>query len=76
MPTDWHKLWHYASTDGVPRRALKVALFVGTVLTLINQGDAIFGGGRFSWLKAALTYVVPYLVSSYSAAMARMNSSG
>ena len=31
----------FAVADGVPRRALWVAVVVGTVLNLINQGDAI-----------------------------------
>jgi len=32
-----------AISDGVPRRSLYVALVVGTVLNLINQGDAFLG---------------------------------
>lgn len=42
-------------------RALAVAAVVGTVLNLINQGDALLAG------RAALTYCVPYLVASYGA---------
>lgn len=50
-------------------RALKVALSVGTCLTLINQGDAIFGGQPAATLlwKVPLTYCVPFCVSLYSA---------
>jgi hypothetical protein len=46
-----------------------VALLVGTVLSLINQGDAILEL-RFNTpmvLKALLTYCVPLSVAIYSA---------
>ena len=48
--------------------ACKVALAVGTVLNLINQGDALWGQQSFSAGQLLLNYVVPFLVSSYSAA--------
>ena len=49
-------------------RASRVALVVGTVLTAINQGNAIVGGHATAELlwKIPLTYLVPYLVSTYS----------
>jgi hypothetical protein len=49
-------------------RAIKVALVVGTCLTLINQFDALFGGASATslWWKIPLTYSVPFLVSLYS----------
>jgi hypothetical protein len=56
-----------ALSDGVPRHSLAVALVVGTVLNLINQGDAIFGTTSVNWLKLALTYCVPYVVCTYGA---------
>jgi hypothetical protein len=56
---------------GVPQRAAVVALVVGTTLNLINQGEAILGGGRISWGKLALTYTVPFLVSAHGALSAR-----
>lgn len=46
-------------------RNLLVALVVGTVLNLINQGDAILSGGSVSLTKFALTYCVPFCVASY-----------
>jgi hypothetical protein len=64
-------LWHYASTDRVPARSLKVALIVGTALNLINQGDAIFGQAPISWMKLGLTFAMPYVVSTYGAVAAR-----
>lgn len=48
-------------------RALAVAAVVGTVLNLINQGDALLAGAPLDWWKIALTYGVPYLVASYGA---------
>lgn len=56
-----------AISDGVPRRSLYVALIVGTVLNLINQGDALLGTASINWLKLILTYCVPYAVCTYGA---------
>ena len=58
---------HCAFSDGVPRRSLFVALVVGTVLNLINQGDALLGETPINWLKIILTYLVPYAVCTYGA---------
>jgi len=66
------RVWLYATTGGVPRRSAIVAAVVGTVLNFINQGDAILAGGSVSWLKAALTYAVPYCVSTYGAVSYRL----
>ncbi|UTD25741.1 nitrate/nitrite transporter NrtS [Bradyrhizobium sp. WD16] len=62
----------YALSDGVPRRSFIVAVLVGTVLNLINQGDALVGPLPLNWLKIGLTYVVPYLVATYGAVSYRM----
>jgi len=35
-----------AVSDSVPRRSFLVALVVGAVLNLINQGDALLAGAR------------------------------
>lgn len=50
------------------RRALKVSLIVGSFLVAINQGDLILQGAWPPIWKIALTYLVPYSVSSYSTA--------
>lgn len=47
------------------RRSIVVALVVGTMLNLINQGPELFHGGNVVLWKAALTYAVPFLVASY-----------
>lgn len=53
--------------SGVVRRALLVALVVGTALIAINQGDALAAGKPLDILKAALTYVIPFAVSLHGA---------
>ncbi len=52
----------------VSTNALKVALVVGTILNLINQGSAVWQGASIDWHRLALNYLVPFLVSSYSGA--------
>ena len=56
-----------AFSDGVPRRSFFVALVVGTVLNLINQGDALLAATPINWFKIVLTYFVPYAVCTYGA---------
>src|SRR6516162_6752451 len=63
----WKLACRCAISDGVPRRSLSVALIVGTVLNLINQGDALLGLASINWLKLILTYCVPYVVCTYGA---------
>ena len=58
----------------MPRRALWVAVVVGTVLNLINQGDAIVAGGSINVVKMALTYIVPYCVATYGAVSYRLHA--
>ena len=58
----------------VVRRALMVALVVGTILTLINQGDRLVAGMAPGWIKMALTYLVPYCVSTHGAVSALRDS--
>jgi hypothetical protein len=47
------------------RRSLVVAVLIGTILNLINQGPEIFGGHCPVWWKLILTYFVPFAVASY-----------
>jgi len=47
------------------RRSLTVGLVVGTILNVINQWDAITGAVTIAWIKGALTYSVPFAVSTY-----------
>jgi hypothetical protein len=68
----WRRACLCAISDGVPRRSLYVALVVGTVLNLINQGDALLAMAPINWLKLALTYCVPYAVCTYGAVSYRL----
>ena len=58
----------------------KVALFVGSILALINYGDRIFlryDMHAMDWVKLAVTYCVPYCVATYGAAKyAMMHANG
>lgn len=49
------------------RSAFRVALLVGTLLNIINQGGALWNGADIDWFHGLLNYLVPFLVSSYSA---------
>jgi hypothetical protein len=70
----WKTAWRYAVSDGVPRRSLWVALIVGTILNLINQGDSLISGQRLDVAKLLLTYIVPYMVSTYGAVSFRLHA--
>lgn len=48
-------------------KAIKISVIVGTLLNLINQGDALWGDAAFSIFPALLTYLVPFCVSLFSA---------
>ncbi|HBO2979810.1 TPA: hypothetical protein L4Q87_000788 [Pseudomonas aeruginosa] len=47
-------------------RSGKVALVVGTLLNLINQGDVLLGSAELSVHHLLLNYLVPFAVSAYS----------
>lgn len=51
-------------------RSLNVALWVGTILTLLNQGDQAFSAAplpaSLAW-KIPLTYLIPFCVATYGA---------
>lgn len=46
---------------------LKTAIFVGSLLFLINHGPALGRGEmtRERWISVSLTYIMPYLVNVY-----------
>lgn len=66
----------YGTTGGVPRRSLMVALIVGTILNIINQGNVLFGGGHLNLTKIILTFAVPYCVATYGAVSVRLSMAG
>ncbi len=67
-----HTLFRIACTRDIVVAAIKVALVVGTLLNLINQGGRMYDGLPLSWFHVVLNYLVPYCVSSYSAARNEM----
>jgi len=54
--------------------SLKIALVVGVILNLINQGDVLFSMQfeKINWWKLLLTFAVPYLVSTYASVRERL----
>jgi hypothetical protein len=48
------------------RRTTRIALVVGTILTLINQADVLFNGEAtlLTAVKIPLNYLVPFIVSN------------
>ena len=52
---------------GTPLKAFLTACVVGTILTSINHGDQMLAGNFPHPLKVALTYCVPYIVTTWGA---------
>jgi len=49
----------------VLRRTIPIALVVGTLLTSVNEGAALFGRHAGTmWFKVAANYIVPFCVST------------
>ena len=66
------RILYHCVADGTPRRSFFVAVVVGTILNLINQGDAILAGADLQITKLLLTYAVPYCVATYGAVSLRL----
>jgi hypothetical protein len=60
---------HAVTFRPIVRTAILTSLVVGSVLTLINHGDALLAGDPSAQLlwKLPLTYAVPYSVATWSA---------
>lgn len=65
------RLCELCFSNGVPKRSALVALLIGTLLNLINQGDVLLAG-HANVLKLLLTYAVPYCVATYGAVSYRL----
>ncbi len=65
--------FHNAFSAQIVIRSIKVALVVGTLLNLINQGDLLLNMNfdKINYIKLGLTYCVPYMVATYAGAMVR-----
>ncbi|MBI1352361.1 MAG: hypothetical protein GC156_14750 [Actinomycetales bacterium] len=48
------------------RPSARIAAIVGTLLTLVNQGEILLSGraDMATWFRVAANYVIPYVVSS------------
>lgn len=48
------------------RTCSRVAIVVGTILTVVNQGSVILAGDASvaTWVRTAVNYLVPFIVSS------------
>ena len=68
--------WEIATSMRTVRRATFIAVIVGHVLAAINHGDRIVTGTmtESDWLKVALTFLVPYSVSTVSSILARLEA--
>ena len=59
-----------ATQKPIVMKSLKVSAIVGTILVLINYSNKLFPLDLVpsDWIRMAMTYCVPYCVSTYSAA--------
>lgn len=62
--------WECYSRKSVIRRAILVSLCIGTLLLIINHGPYLLKGLFPSVWQICFTYLVPFLVSSFSGAFA------
>ena len=67
-----------AAQESVYQRALKTMLVVGTILALINHGEALLTGeiAVKGWIQIVLTFLVPYCVSTYASVQAILRLTG
>jgi hypothetical protein len=61
--------WRNVSRPAVFRRCLVIALVVGTLLSLVNQGDALLRGqiDGVTLLRVVANYAIPFIVSNLGA---------
>jgi hypothetical protein len=62
-------LWRSARRPAIVRRCLRIALVVGTLLSAVNQGDALVAG-RLSVatvLRVLANYLIPFVVCNLGA---------
>ena len=70
--------WRHLCDRPARRRCLLIALVVGSILAVINQGDVVLRGDVTALVavKLALDYAVPFAVSSLGYISARRAASG
>jgi hypothetical protein len=66
-------IWIRCKEPRVVSLAIRVALVVGTILNVINHFDLLLGAPltRMAMIQIALTYVVPYCVSTHGQVFGR-----
>lgn len=71
----WQRVLAAAVSGVTIRIALLTSLVVGSVLNLVNHGEALAADWRSIALSTlALNYTVPYLVATWAAARATVQS--
>jgi len=66
------KTLQIALSPDIVKRSLMVSVVVGTILNIINQGDALMGEQSLQIGKCILTFIVPYCVATYGSVVALM----
>ena len=67
------KAWLAVAMEAsVRKRAINVALIVGSILAVINHGDVVLSGQATTtvWIKIVLTFLVPYCVATFASVQA------
>jgi len=67
------KAWLAVAMEAsVRKRALRVALIVGSILAVVNHGDVVLIGQETTtvWIKIVLTFLVPYCVATFASVQA------
>jgi len=67
------KAWLAVAMEAsVRKRALRVALIVGSILAVVNHGDVVLTGQATTtvWIKIVLTFLVPYCVATFASVQA------
>ena len=64
--TTWREAMHVVLYRPHLRKTVAIAIIVGSVLFGINQLDVVLRGDATTtvWIKAAVTYIVPFAVSN------------
>ena len=60
-----------ATSGGVPRRSFYTALVVGSLLSLVNEGDQMLAGQMPNLVKVFFNYLIPYCVATWGAVTAK-----
>jgi hypothetical protein len=58
--------WLKYLNAAVLMRSLLLALIIGSVLTLLNQSDALFSDTAFEWFRLVSVFVTPFMVIAIS----------